>query len=435
MKFLAIKNLEEARQVANLFPEAASPSAEITRTVERIIDTVRREGDAACLKYTREFDGVSLAGGMMEVISEERQRAQQHVKPELQNALAKAAEHIRFFHQKQRPQSWRIERAGVILEERVLPIARAGIYIPGGRAKYPSTVLMTAIPAHIAGVAEIVMVSPPDRETGTIDPILLAAAEIAGVHRIFRLGGAQAIAALAYGTAMIPAVDKIVGPGNAYVAEAKRQAFGRVGIDMLAGPTEIVILADNAAPVAVVVQDLFAQMEHDPVTRAVVISTDEKYLRKIAAQAEQEIGRAPRAEILRQVWEHNTFFIHAADDETVCAAVNAYAPEHLQIMTRAPRELLPKIRHAGAIFLGLYSPVAMGDYAAGPNHTLPTNRCARYASPLGVYDFVRHQHVVEYSQEAWEQEKRIAAELAAAEQLFNHSRSALHRNADCQSAY
>jgi histidinol dehydrogenase len=271
------------------------------------------------------------------------------------------------------------------------------------------------------------MMSPPDRATGTIAPILLVAAELAGVHRIFRLGGAQAIAALAYGTATIPAVDKIAGPGNAYVAEAKRQVFGRVGIDMLAGPTEIVLLVDSSAPVAAVVQDLFAQMEHDPVTRAVVISTDEKHLRKIAARAEQEMERAPRTEILQQVWEHNTFFLHAADDETACAAVNAIAPEHLQIMTRAPRELLPQIHHAGAIFLGEYSPVAMGDYVAGPNHTLPTNRCARYASPLGVYDFVRHQHVVEYSRDAWEAEKNIAAELAAAEQLFNHSLSALRQ--------
>ncbi len=432
MQYLELKNPEDVQRLANLFPATASPSAEITLTVQRIIDAVRRGGDAACLNYTREFDGVSLHDGAMEVTLEERQRARQQVKPERQNALAKAAEHIRFFHEKQRLQSWRAERSGIILEERVLPIDRAGIYIPGGRAKYPSTVLMTAIPAQIAGVAEIVMVSPPDRETGTIDPILLAAAELAGVHRIFRLGGAQAIAALAYGTTMIPAVDKIVGPGNAYVAEAKRQVFGRVGIDMLAGPTEIVLLVDNTAPVAVAVQDLFAQMEHDPVTRAVAVSTDEKLLRKIAERAEQEMGGAPRAEILRQVWERHTFLLHVRDDDTACAAVNALAPEHLQIMTRAPRELLPRIRHAGAIFLGLYSPVAMGDYVAGPNHTLPTGRGARYASPLGVYDFVRHQHVVEYTEEAWAKERQIASELAAAEQLLNHSLSALQRGENQQ---
>jgi histidinol dehydrogenase len=435
MQFVEIKNPESAPRLANLFSEAASPAAEITRTVGRIIDTVRREGDAACLDYTREFDGVALVGGAMEVTIEERQRARQHVKSDLQNALAKAAAHIRFFHEKQRPQSWRVERAGVIIEERVLPIERVGIYIPGGRAKYPSTVLMTAIPAKIAGVAEIVMASPPDRKTGTVNPILLVAAELAGVHRIFRLGGAQAIAALTYGTTTIPAVDKIVGPGNAYVAEAKRQVFGRVGIDMLAGPTEIVILADNTTAVAAVVQDLFAQMEHDPVTRAVVVSTDENHLRKITERAKQGMRHAPRAEILRQVWEHNTFFLHAHDDDTACAAVNALAPEHLQIMTSAPREFLSRIRHAGAIFLGLYSPVAMGDYVAGPNHTLPTDRCARYASPLGVYDFIRHQHVVEYSRDAWEQEKHIAAELADAEQLFNHSLSALrHSEADAELA-
>lgn len=428
MQYLEIKNPENAQQLVNLFPATASPSAEIARTVERIIDMVRHEGDAACLNYTREFDGVALSDGAMEVSSDARQRAKQHVKPVLQNALAQAATHIRLFHEKQRCENWRIERAGLILEERVLPIERVGIYIPGGRAKYPSTVLMTAIPAQIAGVTEIVMVSPPDRATGMIDPLLLVAAEIAGVHRIFRLGGAQAIAALAYGTKTIPAVDKIVGPGNTYVAEAKRQVFGRTGIDMLAGPTEIVILVDNTAPVTVVVQDLFAQMEHDPVTRAVIVSTDNKHLRKIAEHAEQAMGQAPRTGILQQVWEHQTFFLHASDDETACAAVNAIAPEHLQIMTRAPRELLPRIRHAGAIFLGLYSPVVMGDYVAGPNHTLPTGRCARYASSLGVYDFVRHQHIVEYSREAWKKEKDFAAELAVAEQLFNHSLSALRQS-------
>lgn len=427
MKFIEIKNSQDALRVADLFPEATSPSTEITQTVQRIIDAVRREGDAACLRFTLEFDGVSLSAGTMEVPVEERRHARQRVKADLQNALVKAAENIRFFHEKQRLQSWRLERPGVILEQRVLPIERVGIYIPGGRARYPSTVLMTAIPAKIAGVKEIVMVSPPGHETGTIDPILLVAAEIAGVDRIFRLGGAQAIAALAYSTATIPAVDKIVGPGNIYVAEAKRQVFGRVGIDMLAGPTELALLVDATAPIAVVVQDMFAQMEHDPITRAVVVSTDAKHLQQIARHAEHAIIRAPREEILQRVWEHNTFFLHARDDETACAAINAVAPEHLQIMIRAPRDLLGKIRHAGAIFLGLYSPVAMGDYVAGPNHTLPTNRCARYASPLGVYDFVRHQNVVEYTEEGWAKEKFIASELASAEGLVNHSLSVLPR--------
>jgi histidinol dehydrogenase len=380
-----------------------------------------RETRLVCV--THEFDGVALDAANMEVSTAERQRAKEYVAPELQKALTQAAENIRFFHEHQRLQGWRVEREGVVLEQRVLPIARVGIYIPGGRAKYPSTVLMTAIPGQIAGVEEIIMASPPDRQTGVIDPSLIMAAEIAGVHRIFRLGGAQAIAAVAYGTATIPAVDKIVGPGNAYVAEAKRQVFGRVGIDMLAGPTEVVLFVDHTAPVAVVVQDMFAQMEHDPVTRAVVISTDAKHLQKIVAHAEKEIGQATREEILHQVWEDNTFFLHASDDEIACAAVNALAPEHLQVMTAAPREFLSQIRHASAIFLGQYSPV-VGRLRCQSNHAAD-QPWRRYSSPLGVYDFVRHQHVVEYTEAAWMRERYIAYELACAEQLYNHSFSAL----------
>ena len=427
MQYLKIKTDEDLQRLHALFLEADSASPAIVQAVQRIIAAVQREGDAACRRFTQEFDGVTLAQDQIEVSKDERERAKLRVSSSLLNALETAAANIRFFHEKQRLRHWRAERDGVVLEQRVLPIARVGMYVPGGRAKYPSTVLMTAIPAKIAGVEEIIMVSPPERETGTIAPVLLAAAEIAGVHRIFRLGGAQAIAALAYGTQTISAVDKIVGPGNAYVAEAKRQVFGKVGIDVLAGPTEVVLLVDDTAPVAIVAQDLFAQMEHDPATRAAVISTDAALLRKIMAHAGQAINNAPRAEILQQAWAKHAFFIHAQTEAQACEAVNALAPEHLQIMTHSPRALLNKIRNAGAIFLGQYSPVAMGDYVAGPNHTLPTNGCARFASPLGVQDFVRHQHVVEYGHDAWQREKDLAATLAEAEQLFNHALSALNR--------
>lgn len=427
MEYLKIKTREDLHGLNALFLESDSASPEIAQTVQHIIAEVQREGDAACLRFTREFDGVTLAQNQIEVSQKERAQAQPRVPRALLDALAIAAENIRFFHEKQRLQNWRAQRAGVVLEQRYLPIDRVGMYVPGGRAKYPSTVLMTAIPAQIAGVEEIIMVSPPERETGTIAPELLAAAEIAGVHRIFRLGGAQAIAALAHGTATIPCVDKIVGPGNAYVAEAKRQVFGKVGIDMLAGPTEVVLLVDDSTPVEVVVQDMFAQMEHDPAARAAVISTDTAHLQKIIAFVEQEINNAPRAEILRQAWERHTFFIQTNDEALACEAANALAPEHLQIMTRAPRALLNKIRNAGAIFLGRYSPVAMGDYVAGPNHTLPTNGSARFASPLGVHDFMRQQHVVEYSHDAWQREKDVVATLAEAEQLFNHAHSARRR--------
>lgn len=427
MQYLKIKSREDLQRLNALFAESGSTSPEITHAVQRIIAAVRREGDAACLRFTKEFDGVALAQNQIEVSQEERARAKQLVAPSLLHALETAAKNIRFFHEKQRLQDWRVEREGIVLEQRYLPITRAGMYVPGGRAKYPSTVLMTAIPAKIAGVEELIMVSPPERETGTIAPVLLAAAEIAGVDRIFRIGGAQAIATLAYGTATVPSVDKIVGPGNAYVAEAKRQVFGTVGIDMLAGPTEVVLWVDDSAPVEIVTQDLFAQMEHDPATRAAVISTDEAHLQKIIAHAECEINNAPRAEILRQAWAQYTFFIQTENEAQACEAVNALAPEHLQIMTREPRALLNNIRNAGAIFLGQYSPVAMGDYIAGPNHTLPTNCSARFASPLGVFDFMRQQHVVEYDRAAWEREKEIVATLAEAEQLFNHALSARQR--------
>jgi histidinol dehydrogenase len=427
MQYLKFENPQQARQAARLFSENASSSARIRREVQEILVAVRREGEAACLRFTREFDGVMLSRDTLAVSHEERLRAREAIKPPLRAALEKAAENIRCYHAQQKIAGWRMERPGVFLEEKILPMARVGVYIPGGRAKYPSTVLMTAIPAKIAGVPEIVMVSPPARESGTIAPILLLAAELAGVDHIFKIGGAQAIAALAFGTETIPAVDKVVGPGNAYVAEAKRQVFGQVGIDMLAGPTEVVLLIDESAPVPVVVQDLFAQMEHDPLTRAAVVANSGDYLRKIATHLEQELPRAPRGDILRQAWEHQTFFVETKNEDMACAVINALAPEHLQIMTRAPHEPASKIHHAGAIFLGHYSPVAMGDYLAGPNHTLPTNRSARFASPLGVYDFVRHQHVIEYTRAGWLSERDAVVELANAEELFNHARSAQQR--------
>ncbi len=428
MQLLRFENPGQAHQeVARLFSRMEAATAEIRGAVGDILDAIRREGDAACLRFTHQFDEVSVTRDTLEVSPEERRQARAALAPDLRAALEKAADNIRYYHQKQKLPGWQAERSGVLFEERILPIARVGIYIPGGRAKYPSTVLMTAIPAKIAGVPEIVMVSPPARATGTIAPVLLLAAELAGVDRVFRIGGAQAIAALAFGTETIPAVDKIAGPGNAYVAEAKRQVFGRVGIDLLAGPTELALLTDGGAPVKVVAQDLFAQMEHDPLTRTFVVSTAGDHLRELAAYAGPELQRAPRHDILRQAWERQTFFVEARDDATACAAINAFAPEHLQIMTRAPRAWLPQIHHAGAIFLGRYSPVAMGDYVAGPNHTLPTNRSARFASPLGVYDFVRHQHVIEYTPGAWRAEKDAAVELARAEELFNHALSVQRR--------
>jgi len=429
MRYLKFENPAQAQQVTRLFATADLPATEISAAVRRILAAVRQEGDAACLRFIAQFDGVSLLPATMEVSAAERQAAHRAVSPALRRALEQAAANIRAYHERQKAADWRLTRPGVILEERILPMARAGLYIPGGRAKYPSTVLMTALPAQIAGVGELIMVSPPDRDTGSIAPALLLAAELAGVHRIFKVGGAQAIAALAFGTETIPAVDKIAGPGNAYVAEAKRQVFGRVGIDMLAGPTELALWVDETAPVPVVVQDLFAQMEHDPLTRALVVSKHPAHLQRIARQMESSLPRAPRQDIL-QAAATNLFFVEVSDDETASAALNAFAPEHLHIMTAEPRALLGNIQHAGAIFLGRYAPVVLGDYLAGPNHTLPTNRSARFSSPLGVYDFMRHQHIISYTREGWLAEKDAAIALAEAEELLNHARSAQYREVE-----
>ncbi|MDQ7064966.1 MAG: histidinol dehydrogenase [candidate division KSB1 bacterium] len=423
MTFFELKHAEDLTSLQTIFAVDVEKNRQLEVDVQAIVQAVRDRGDAACIELTEKFDGVRIEPERLEITKKERRAAAKALPEKLVQALYTAAEHIETFHSTQMPSDFHVERPGVLLEERLLPIERVGVYIPGGRAKYPSTVLMTVIPARIAGVGEIIMVSPPDRETGRIDPSLLVAANIAGVDRIFRLGGAQAIAALAYGTETIPAVDKIVGPGNTYVAEAKRQVFGRVGIDMLAGPTELAIWLDETAPPDWVAQDMFAQMEHDPNTRILLVSTHRRALETIRRHCQDILPRLPRSEILQQSCARNTVFVHARTVELAAAAINAFAPEHLQLMLNEPRAALERIQHAGAVFVGHHTPTALGDYIAGPNHTLPTLGSARFSSALSVFDFLRRQHVVTYTPEALQKEGPLAVKMAEHEALFNHALS------------
>ncbi|KAA3615424.1 MAG: histidinol dehydrogenase [Calditrichaeota bacterium] len=428
MNFFHVKNANDLKSLVQSFQQDGAVSKSIFSDVQKILLAVKNRGDAACVEFTEKFDGVKLSPEMQEIDKDTWQKTASSINSDLQEALQFAAKNIQFFHEKQKQSSWEINRDGVILGQRIVPIERVGVYIPGGRAKYPSTVLMTAIPAKIAGVDEIIMVSPPDRETGTIDPVLLYAANLAGVDRVFKCGGAQAVAALAYGTDCIPHVDKIVGPGNAYVAEAKRQVFGTVGIDLIAGPSEVAILVDEQTKTEWIVQDLFAQMEHDPLTRCLIVSLCADKADEIIQLAQNKLHSAPRSAILQQAWVGSTTVTVVENKEVAIEILNGFAAEHLEIMTANPREILPEIKHAGAIFLGQFSPVPMGDYVAGPNHTLPTNSTARFASALGVYDFVRHQDIIEYDEESWQREARFVDRLAQAEELPNHALSAMARN-------
>ncbi|MBI2501498.1 MAG: histidinol dehydrogenase [Deltaproteobacteria bacterium] len=394
---------------------------DVEQTVKKILKEVRQNGDRAVLKYTKQFDHHSLRAKKMEVTRSERKAAWKKVSPELIRALRMAASRIHRFHERQQIKSWELREKGVRTGLRWSPIERVGIYVPGGRASYPSSVLMNAIPAKVAGVSTIIMTTP--FPSGKGNPALLVAADLAGVDRIFKIGGAQAIGALAYGTKGIPSVDKIVGPGNVYVAEAKRQLFGTVGIDMVAGPTEIVIIADLSANPAWIAADLIAQAEHDPEARPLVLSPSRSLLKKVRQEVEKRISRMDRKEIIHASFMKHGDAIHVTSLEKACELSNRIAPEHLEIHVKKPRKLLPKIRHAGAIFLGPYSPAALGDYAAGPNHVLPTSATARFSSPLGVYDFIHASSVVQVSKAGWRRLSLITRELALSEGLTAHAES------------
>jgi len=398
----------------------AAQDAGVERAVKAIIAQVRRRGDAALLGYARRFDRVKARSiRELEISSADLKKALREISGKDRNALRAAAARIRRFHVRQLSRSWAYaDPDGTRLGQIVAPLECVGLYVPGGKAAYPSTVLMNAIPAKVAGVSEIVMVSPNP------DPLVLAAAAIAGVDRVFAIGGAQAVAALAYGTRAVPRVDKIVGPGNAYVAEAKRQVFGQVGIDLIAGPSEILVIGDGTTPAEWVAMDLFSQAEHDEMAQAILLCPSLSYLKRVEEAVGKLLPQMPRGRIIRTSLARRGALIHTRSLNEACEIANRIAPEHLELSVAKPRALLPKLRHAGAIFLGRWSSEAIGDYCAGPNHVLPTSGTARFSSPLGVYDFQKRSSLIGVSRAGARRLGRLAATLARGEGLFAHARSA-----------
>lgn len=408
----------------------AAQDPDVDRTVAAIIDDVRRRGDAALLEYTFTFDRVRAhRAADLEIPADELRLAFESLPAVQRNALSTAASRIRIYHDQQKAADWSIrEPDGTELGQRVTPLDRVGLYVPGGKAAYPSSVLMNAIPAQVAGVREIIVAVPvPD---GVRNPLVLAAAHLAGVTRVFTIGGAQAIAALAYGTQTIPAVDKICGPGNAYVAAAKRRVFGAVGIDMVAGVSEILVIADASANPAWVAVDLFSQAEHDELAQAVLLSPDDGFIDAVAREAQALIVQMPRAPIIAASFANRGALVRVRDLDEACRISNRIAPEHLELAVQDPDALMPAIRHAGAIFVGPYASEPLGDYCAGPNHVLPTGRTARFSSPLGVYDFQKRSSIVRISREGARTLGAIASTLAHGEGLTAHARAAEARLGD-----
>ena len=401
------------------------PTANVSDIVTEIIQDVRRRGDEALLEYTKKFDKAELTN--LQVTEEEFQEALSSFDPRLKQVLQRAATNISKFHSRQKRNSFILnEDDGIVMGQKVIPIDRAGIYVPGGTAAYPSTVLMDALPAKIAGVKEVVMVTPPNAQ-GKVTPAILAAARIAGVDKIFKVGGAQAIAALAYGTESIPKVDKIVGPGNAFVAEAKRQVYGQVSIDMIAGPSEILIVSDGKTDPRHVAADLLSQAEHDKLASAVLVTDSMELARAVQAELEIQIPKLERAEIARASIDNNGKIIIADNLNKAIEIANEIAPEHLELCVDQPFDYLSKVRHAGSVFLGRNCPEALGDYLAGPNHTLPTSGTARFSSPLSVDDFVKKMQYTYFTRDALANVAEDVAYFARAEGLTGHARSALIR--------
>lgn len=405
----------------------ATEDEAIEHTVRDILQDVQARGDAALLDYTQRFDRVQAASlADLEIPRSDWHAALDALPADQRTALEAAALRVRSYHERQRTETWTYTEAdGTMLGQKITPLDRVGLYVPGGKAAYPSSVLMNAIPAKVAGVPEVIMVTPtPD---GVRNPMVLAAAALGGVDRVFALGGAQAIGGLAYGTQTLAAVDKIVGPGNAYVAAAKRRVFGTVGIDMIAGPSEILIIADGSTPADWIAMDLFSQAEHDEMAQAILLCPDAAYLEAVEASIARQLPEQPRVDILRTSLARRGALIQVRDMSEACEIANRIAPEHLEISTRDPQAWLPHIRHAGAIFLGAYSSEALGDYCAGPNHVLPTARTARFSSPLGVYDFQKRSSLIQVSEGGAQTLGRIADILARGEGLPAHAASARYR--------
>ena len=401
------------------------PKMNVEGIVAEIIDNVKKNKDKALFDYCKKFDKANLSS--LVVSEEEINEAVSSVEPEFLEILQAAANNIKKFHEKQKRNSFIInDEKGIIIGQKIIPVDRAGLYVPGGTAAYPSTVLMDSIPAKLAGVREVVIVTPPNSE-GKINPVILAAASVAGVDRIFKVGGAQAIAALAYGTETIPKVDKIVGPGNAFVAEAKKQVFGKVSIDMIAGPSEILIVADSKTDPAYAAADLLSQAEHDKLASAVLVTDSEDLAAAVSAELEQQIPLLERAEIARASIDDNGKIIVADTLERAIEIANEIAPEHLELCVDEPFDYLDSIRHAGSIFMGRNCPEALGDYFAGPNHTLPTSGTAKFSSPLSVDDFVKKTQYTYYTKEALSKVAADVAYFANKEGLTAHAKSAVIR--------
>ncbi|MDA8337352.1 MAG: histidinol dehydrogenase [Peptococcaceae bacterium] len=417
----------DASTVAEIAGRRRMEGEEADLVVAAVIREVRHSGDAALLAYTERFDGVKLAPGDLRVPGTQLAAALKDLEPGLEEALAVAARSIEEFHRRQLERSWfATGPAGEILGQVVAPLARVGVYVPGGRAAYPSSVLMNVLPAKVAGVPEIVLVTPPG-EKGAVDPAVLAAASLAGVTEMYRVGGAQAVAALAYGTESIRPVDKVTGPGNVYVTSAKKQVFGRVGIDMPAGPSEVVVVGDGSAPPSFAALDLIAQAEHDPRAWAVLVTPDGEWARAVRQAVREKTRDLPRREIINAALTgHGVILLTTGLAEALDVAA-ALAPEHLELLVREPFRWLGRVKGAGAVFLGSQAPVAVGDYLAGPNHVLPTAGAARFCSPLGVYDFLRRTGVVYYTPEALSRDAGTAALLARREGLEAHARAVEER--------
>ena len=406
---------------------SADTDAAIEQRVADILLDVQQRGDAAVLEYTQRFDGLQATDmKALEITQTELQAALDSLPAAQREALQAAASRVRRYHEAQKKasgESWSYrDEDGTLLGQKVTPLDRVGIYVPGGKAAYPSSVLMNAIPAHVAGVQDIIMVVPTPQ--GVRNPLVLAAACVAGVSRAFTVGGAQAVAALAYGTATIPKVDKITGPGNAYVASAKKRVFGTVGIDMIAGPSEILVLADGTTPAEWVAMDLFSQAEHDELAQSILLCPDAAYIDAVQAAIDRLLPGMPRRDIIAKSLNDRGALILTRNMEEACAISNRIAPEHLEVSSRDPHRWEPLLRHAGAIFLGAFTSESLGDYCAGPNHVLPTSGTARFSSPLGVYDFQKRSSLIEVSEAGAQPLGRIAAELAYGEGLQAHARAA-----------
>ena len=423
MKFLDIRDTDFDRQFAVILARGEETGREVEQTVLDIIAAVRNRGDEALLEYTRRFDRLEAEhASALEVTDEEVEHAFARVAVEDLEALKLAVERVARFHEKQKQQTWlSTEEPDIMLGQMVTPLSRVGIYVPGGKASYPSSVIMNAVPAKVAGVPEVIMVAPTPG--GEINPHVLVAARLSGVDRIFRVGGAQAVAALAYGTATIPRVDKVTGPGNIYVATAKKLVFGQVGIDMIAGPSEILVINDGSGTPAHIAADLLSQAEHDELASSILITIDRGFGERVAAEVERQLTQLSRESIARNSWERYGAIIVAGTLDEAIDFSNRIAPEHLELAVADPFAILPRIRNAGAIFMGHFTPEAAGDYLAGPNHTLPTGGTARFFSPLSVDDFVKKSSIVYFSEEGLRRLGSDIVRIAGLEGLEAHAKS------------